>query len=353
MYTESQTRRILDEIGVRIVQETGTNFLGLCPFHANNDSPAFSVEKTKGVFMCWNGACGKSGNIEQLVRWTTKKNEFEVQRLILRAGLGKGSSVSSIVSGLLAPETPKVEFVEFSQDTLDRLKENFWQHEQGRKYMHERGFDDITLEEFDIGYSVKKNMITVPMHTDKGMPVGFIGRTASHTDKRFKNSTNLPTSKTMFNIHRAKGTAEDAIMVEASFDAMRIRQAGFPNVVGTLGGYFNDARARLMEKYFTGIILMLDDDKPKKYPNCRMCRESCVGHKPGEVLGFKIADMLPGMRIRWAYASTGSHQYYGFKDPTSTVDGQVGMTNQQIKDCISNAITHIEYKSRQHSLSMV
>lgn len=84
---------------------------------------------------------------------------------------------------------------------------------------------------FDLGYSKNMDMVTVPVHSPDGTPIGLVGR--SIKGKSFKNSTNLPKSKTLFNIHRAKKIGDHVIVVESSFDAIRVHQAGFPNVVAT------------------------------------------------------------------------------------------------------------------------
>ena len=38
---------------------------GLCPFHDNKRTPAFSVNVDNGMWSCKNPACGKSGNAPQ------------------------------------------------------------------------------------------------------------------------------------------------------------------------------------------------------------------------------------------------------------------------------------------------
>ncbi len=70
---------------------------------------------------------------------------------------------------------------------------------------------------FELGYSENMGMVTVPVHSPDGMAIGIVGR--SIEGKAFKNSTNLPKSKTLFNIHRAKKIGDQVIVVESSFDA--------------------------------------------------------------------------------------------------------------------------------------
>lgn len=345
MYTEQQVANVLSQIGVDVVSETVTNYLALCPIHGNTDTPALSISKTEGVFMCWNDSCGISGTLTDLVRRVTHKDEFQIIRLITKAKSGGGESLTNQVAKNLH-ETK--DLVEFDQKFLDRMRTTLWTPEgkPGVDYMLSRGFTDYTLKDFDIGYSAKRNMIIVPMHSDKGMPLGFIGRKASHTDKTFKNSYKLPARETLWNLHRAKGAAESCIVVESSFDAMRVAQAGFPNVVASLGGYFNDARRAQLDRYFSSIIVMTDDDEMQFRQMCRKCtakgNKRCVGHLPGEELGITISESLPGKRIRWASASIGARRLYA-KDAC-------GMTDEQIRDCINSAVSYIEFRQTSHSV---
>lgn len=174
----------------------------------------------------------------------------------------------------------------------------------------------ITQTEFQMGYSEKQNMIVVPLRMPDGQCVGIIGR--SIEGKEFKNSKNLPRNKTLFNLHNAKKHGGRIIVCESSFDAMRIHQAGFPNVVATLGGNISKENIQNLNKYSTSIIIMTDADDA------------------GRKLGQDIADRLPNKEILW-----GSYQY-GMIYPHNAKDAG-DMTDEEIRQCINNAVHHHEY----------
>lgn len=231
----------------------------------------------------------------------------------------------------------------FSQDTLDRLYEQFWGPDsRGRDYMFSRGFTEETLREYKIGYSTKQDMISTPMFDVMGKPLGLIGRSADPANKVFKNSTRLPTSKTLWNIHKAKRLGETVIICEANFDAMRIAQAGFPNVVACLGGNFSPYHVEQLDKYFNHIIIMTDfDDKEKhKYVGCRKCARlglpDCIGHNPGRALGETISELMVRKQISWASYEPGIVYPPGVKDADD-------MTDEQIAQCIKNAASNYSY----------
>jgi DNA primase len=150
------------------------------------------------------------------------------------------------------------------------------------------------------------------------MPIGIVGR--SIEGKSFKNSTSLPKSKTLFNIHRAKKIGDQVIVCESNFDAIRIHQAGFPNVVATLGGFLSNDQQSLLNRYFNKIIIMTDADDA------------------GRELGKSISSKLKNKDISWAS--------YGYKEiyPNGSKDAG-DLTEDDIKKCIKNSVSDIEYRS--------
>lgn len=341
VYTANQVEGVLQHCGVNVVQETGTHFLCHCPFHGNTDSPAFAVDKGKGLFTCFNPSCTVSGKLDDLPKRLLGMNIFQTQRLVLKCKTVDPVSFSERVAQALQ-ETP--EFVAFPQDALDKMKADF-PGSVGEEYLRSRGFTDETLDFFDVGYSARKNMVIVPMHDPTGMPIGLIGRTPSHEDKRFKNSLNLPKSKTSWNFHRAKRHGDTVIVCEASYDAMRIHQAGYPNVVALLGGHVTPYHIDQLNKHFSTVIVMTDFDKKQFRPNCRMCKDvnfkpgevRCVGHRPGRDLGRSIAKALDHKKVMWATYDDTCVYPHNAKDASD-------MTDTEIVRCLSNAISHLEYE---------
>jgi hypothetical protein len=216
-----------------------------------------------------------------------------------------------------------------------------WRFAEPQLYMRNRGFDKKTLKEFEIGYDTDLDMVCVPMHDLMGkVEVGAVRR--SIKEKVFKNTPGLPTSKTAFNIHRAKKIGDTCVIVEASFSAMRLTQVGYPNVVALLMGHFSEEHARLLGRYFNTIVIMTDYDDKKKnvYKSCPKCRKAgsnlCKGHNPGEELGAKIANMMSYKRILWAHCGEATRFPPGIKDPDD-------MDDEMIRSCIQNAVGSFEY----------
>lgn len=340
-YSSQQVEVVLHSIGVDIDYETVNDFVAFCPFHGNRHTASFSVSRTSGSYICFNGSCNVSGSLVDLVKKLSDRNEFEARRLIISK---KNSSAEDFAEQLKKALNPLPDFAEFPLVTIERMTQHFWENEKAITYMRSRGFSDETLRKYSIGWSDKKGLIVVPMHNSTGMPIGLIGRTPSKDDKQFKNSTKLPTSKTLFNIHRARRQGESVIVTEASFDAMRVDQAGYPNVVSCLSGNVSPYHIDQLERHFNTIIIMTDFDKKEKhmYNDCGKCAKRgwklCHGHNPGRDLGAKIAANLPMKRVLWAAYDEKLVYPHDAKDAGD-------MTDDEIRQCLRNAVTNFEYMS--------
>lgn len=312
-YSKADLRSILQSCGIEIVSQTGTDFLCLCPFHHNTDSPAFAVSYSKGLYICYNQNCNSSGTILDLVMQLTNRNNFEAMRFI---SANKLSESEKFEEGLKELLEDKPEFIEFPRDTLESLYNGLLVNEKAKEYFASRQIGYEAIAHFSLGYSKVQNMVTVPLHSPDGIPVGVIGRSVE--GKSFKNSPNLPRNKTMFNLHRAKREGGTIIVVESSFDAIRLWQAGYPNAVATLGGSISDTNINHLNKYASTIIIMTDNDSA------------------GRALGNTIAYKLKSKNVLWAKYNHNTVYPHMAKD--------VGdMKDEEIKQCIKNAIPHFEY----------
>lgn len=337
-YSEEQINSVLNAVGLEIESETGRDFICYCPYHNNTETPSFSVSKTSGVYLCFNAMCGAKGVLTQLVRDKSpeKLNEFEILRFILKH---KSANTKTLAERIKRDRQKKEDFVTLPKEPFIKMHDNFWDYPEAVRYMvEERAFDEDVLEHFYIGYSTANDMVTVPMHDPNGNYVGLIGR--SLEGKRFKNSVGLPVSRTLWNLHRAKAASDTLIICEASFDAMRVHQAGYPNVVALLGGNLSNLHIELIERYFNSIVIMTDYDDKDNYrvKFCRKCPDAyaCQGHNPGRELGKAIAERIKGKRIRWAATDYKLVYPGGAKDPGD-------LSDDEIVTCIKNSVNNIEY----------
>jgi len=314
-YAPNHIKAIVKEIGLRIISESNNNLVIYCPFHNNTHSPSFYISEENGAWLCFNPACGETGNIIQLIKKVTGKNDFESIRLISSKEAERLDNFDEALNQMFEE---KPDFIEFDQKKLDDLTLELTLNKQARDYFESRGINQASMTYFKLGYSEAQGMVIVPVHSPDGIPVGLVGR--SITEKKFKNSTNLPKNKTLFNIHRAKKIGDHVIIVESSFDAIRVHQSGFPNVVATLGGHISPDNINLLNRYFNKITIMTDADEA------------------GRALGLSISNKLKNKDILWASYTYGKIYPHDAKDSGD-------MTEAEIQSCIKNAVSDVEYKS--------
>lgn len=314
-YAPNHIKSIVKALGLDVVAEPGNEVMFYCPFHSNRHTASCCINKSSGVWLCFNPSCGESGTVTELVRRVLHKNDFEAIRFIATQEQEALNNFDEVMANIFED---KPDFEEFSQETLDRLHADLHGNKPARDYLNSRSITDESMKHFRLGYSNSIGMVITPVHSPDGIPIGLVGR--SIEGKSFKNSTNLPKSKTLFNVHRAKKIGDHVIVVESNFDAIRIHQAGFPNVVATLGGILSTEQHKLLNRYFNKITIMTDADLA------------------GRELGLSIANRLKNKDILWASYEYGKIYPHDSKDAGD-------MTDDEIKSCIKNAVSDIEYRS--------
>lgn len=249
IYSKEQIKRVLSGAGIDIESEVDSDYIIFCPFHNNNRTPAGEVDKTTGKFFCFS--CHHITDLIELVMHTTSRTYFESIRFI-KSKEQEGNLEQDINKALYQ----KPEFVPFDELILKRLYNNLLSSDRAKDYFSYRKILSSSWSKFSLGYSEKQDMVTVPVHSPDGMPVGFVGRSVE--GKEFKNTPGLPKAKTLFNLNRVR-SADRVYVVESSFDAIRLDQVGFP-AVATLGSNVSNIQIELLQKYFNNILVVADND---------------------------------------------------------------------------------------------
>lgn len=246
---ESTIRDTLHRAAVSIINEVGSEFLTYCPFHQNTNTPSFSINKNNGLWQCFNPDCEKKGGIrllrKLLLNEETRFSKDEISDEFLEAILKddvveSDENIEEIVDGC---------FVDYDSDEIDLLKS-----------LDDRGFSRETMQYFEVGFSRHRDRVVIPARDQFFNLVGVIGR-AIDADQmpKYLYSAGFPKSKILFNLNNAKKYSE-VIVVEGSLDAMKVHQAGFSNVVATLGAIVTKNQQTLLSKHFDRIVIIPDND---------------------------------------------------------------------------------------------
>ena len=250
LYTAEQIKRILNGSGIDVAKEVDSDYIIFCPYHNNYRTPAAEVSKSKGTFFCFS--CQVSRSLIELVMHSSGRSYFEAARFI-KSKEQEGSIESVIDRALYA----KPDYAQFDELIIKKLNNQAIESPRAVRYFHGRLINDQSIIKFKLGYSEKQDMITIPVESPDGMQVGFVGRSIEGKD--FKNSTGLPKSKVLFNLHRVK-SFDSIYIVESSFDVIRLDQVGIP-AVACLGANVSKIQIELLQKYFNNVIVIADNDE--------------------------------------------------------------------------------------------
>src|SRR5690625_2276815 len=257
------------------LKKQGRNYFGLCPFH-NENSPSFSVTKEKQIFHCFG--CGKGGNVITFLMEIESFTFIETIQFLADR------------SGIELPETRKKNYSISEEDQLllsayDWLLK-YYHHlikyaEEGKsgiKYFQERGMDEDTIDQFELGISPENSEFTVtfleqkgfhqqllikagllslrdnnelidpfqgrvifPIKNHLGRTVGFGARAIEDQTPKYLNSSEhalFHKGSILFNFHLAKShirKKNEVILFEGYMDVLAAYQSGIKNVVATLG----------------------------------------------------------------------------------------------------------------------
>jgi len=250
LYTKEQIKRVVTGSGITIESEVDSDYIIFCPFHNNNRTPAGEIDKNNGTFFCFS--CHHIADLVEFVMHTSGRTYFESVRFIKSK-----ETEQDLERDINQKLVVKPEFTPFDELILKRLNNTLLSSDRAKDYFKYRKIEISSWSKFSLGYSEKQDMVTVPVHSPDGMPVGFVGR--SIEGKEFKNTPGLPKAKTLFNLNRVK-TADKVYVVESSFDAIRLDQVGLP-AVATLGSNVSNIQIELLQKYFNNIIVIADNDE--------------------------------------------------------------------------------------------
>lgn len=222
-----------------------------CPFHKNLHSPAFYINMKTGLWQCFNPSCGKKGNFRHLYKQVTGKpfgKDIKLDHVALQNNIDRELNYEEAQKEQLNISDIEIDYS--NEDDLVKLLT-----------LHERGLEYNILEHFEVGYSAAKDRVVIPVRDAQYKAVGFIGRAIkSEQEPRYLYNKGFKRADVLFNIQNAKQYSS-CIIVEGSIDAMFIHQAGFPNVVATLGSKVSDYQYKLMKRYFDSIIVFSDNDE--------------------------------------------------------------------------------------------
>ena len=291
---------VISECGV-VLRPAGRDYKGLCPFH-DEKTPSFTVSPQKQMFYCFG--CQTGGNVISFVQKHEGKDFMEtLEWLAGRLNIDlptqdvRESAHRKRFTSLEDLNRFAVEYYH-NQLLLDRASASAMQ------YLKHRGVQLKTLRSFQLGYAksghrelikvatdkgftiqqlidaglIKDedrgpqdrfwNRVLFPIHNERGVPVGFGGRSLSekHQPKYLNSPATVlyDKSKVLYNLDKARQSIyrkQHVLLVEGYMDVLMLHQAGIENVVASSGTSLSEDHAKLLKRFAPEVIVVYDDEE--------------------------------------------------------------------------------------------
>jgi len=281
-----------------VLKRAGTIFKGLCPFHAEK-TPSFIVTPERETWHCFG--CGEHGDI---FTFAMRRDGLDFREALARLAEKAGVELNARTAGEDRHKRRLREALEAAIAWYREVLLQANQAERAREYLAERDFSAETLGRFGIGYAPNnweaatkrlrakgftdaeltdaglaspstrggvydrfRGRIIIPIRDASGRAIGLGGRILPGTEgPKYLNSPAtalFDKSRTLYAIDLAKGAIRReklAVIVEGYTDVMAAHQAGFENVVASLGTALTAGQVELANRYADAVALAYDVD---------------------------------------------------------------------------------------------
>ena len=281
------------------LQKAGRNLRALCPFHTEK-TPSFYVFTDRGSWRCF-GSCGEGGDIFSFVQKRENVDFREALRILaeeagveLSARAAEQRTRAEQLSGIVSAA---VDFYEqqlagdggaearayltetrgLDAETIERFHLG-WAPDEWRllrDYLLGRGYSDEdalaagVLHESESGgapYDRFRGRVIIPIADDRGVYVGLGGRILGDGEPKYLNSPQsdiFDKGRTLYALDVAGSQARESgtvVVVEGYLDVIGPWQAGFRNLVATMGTSLTERHAARLTRFASRVVLAMDPD---------------------------------------------------------------------------------------------
>lgn len=311
----------------------GSNYIGLCPFH-NEKTPSFSVSPHKQMYYCFG--CGAGGNVftflmeyENLtfVEALEQLAERAHMELPAKSGGGEERKKRDTRDKLLEvyKESAKYYFAilksergqiaanylkgrSLADETITKFGLGYSEKFGGLyKYIRSKGYEDELLKQSGLfTYDEKKgvydkfwNRVMFPILDRNNRVIAFGGRVMGDGMPKYLNSPEtiiFDKSRNLYGLNFIHGKSDKGIILcEGYMDVIALHQAGFTNVVASLGTAFTSQHSSLLKRYTDLVYICYDSDGAGVKAALRaipICKEAGLSVKVIDMKPYKDPDEL-------------------------------------------------------------
>ena len=285
------------------LEQRGSNYWGCCPFH-HEKTPSFTINAAKQFYYCFG--CHKSGDVIKFVMEMESLDFNDAVKLLAERAHIPLPEVRIDDERIKEQKRKKERGLAILKETATFYIHNLRSEkgESHQDYAFSRGMDSQTLVKFGVGASLdfeslpkylaskgytyqemvdcgvvgEKNgryfdwlgkRLTIPVIDQFANVIGFAGRRIDGVkEQKYINTKEtfiFSKGKTFFNINHLKKEKNEkgidsVIMVEGHLDVISLSQAGFNNVVASMGTALTKDQARVLKRYTEKVYISYDGD---------------------------------------------------------------------------------------------
>ena len=298
---------IVDVIGSYVaIDRKGGNHWACCPFH-HERTPSFAVNQSEQFYHCFG--CGESGDVVKFVK-EMESTDFMGAVRILAARVKMEVPESNMDTEESVRKKKKRDaMAAILLDSARFYRSNLFSGDRRAdahlQYIADRKMSPSTVKQFGIGASLdykslgeflagkgysrqdildsgvliedkngrlidaQAERLIFPIINNMDEVIGFGGRFLGKTDfakyKNTKETMLFNKRNTLYNINLLKKLKREkpitsVIIVEGYMDTISLYQAGFKNVVASMGTSLTKEQARLIKRYTENVYISYDGD---------------------------------------------------------------------------------------------
>ncbi len=295
---------IIDVIGRYVrLEQRGGNFWGKCPFH-HEKTASFCVNSAGQFYYCFG--CHKSGDVISFIMEIESLDFNDAVKLLAERAKIPLPEVKYDDEKVKEQKRKKERVLALLKDTAMFYVHNLRANgaEKHVEYILKRGYSGDTITKFGIGaslnfYDLPKYLVgkgytydemtssgvvdskdgryydslggrlIIPIIDAFGQVIAFGGRLLEKADfAKYKNTREtfvFSKSNTLYNLNNLKKLKNEkgvdgVIIVEGYMDTISLVQAGFANVVASMGTSLTKDQARILKRYTEKVYISYDGD---------------------------------------------------------------------------------------------
>ncbi|TAF74385.1 MAG: DNA primase [Bacteroidetes bacterium] len=304
-----QAADIVEVVGDFVsLKKRGANYAALSPF-TNEKTPSFYVSPSKGIFKCFS--TGKGGDALKFVMEVDKLTYVEALKYLAKKyAIEVQYDKTEFSDAEKEAQSEKDSLFIILEHTKNYYKNILLSHPDGmaigKSYFIERGLNDKTIAEFELGFALDswdgllnepitkqfnqdllakagvikisengkkfdffRNRVMFPIHNITGKTIALAGRILG-SDKGTAKYINSPETElyvknqVLYGLFQAKQSIrnqDNCLLVEGYMDVLSLYQAGITNAVASSGTSLTEGQIKLIARYTKNVIVLYDGDK--------------------------------------------------------------------------------------------